>query len=360
MTIKNRIKYFCNINSIEQNAISPLISASDMMTEICVFPDIHYCSEKSLPVGVAFLSTDKFFPLVTGKDVGCGVAFLRFSKSKWNKQFDKNIHYRAFDKASQTFTADGLGGGNHFLSIETGDDNNTYIICHTGTRNLGIYMYQQLLKLIADFNFENNTVGDSLPIEYYTDELNTKYNTVLDYGINRRKDFLIKSFEFLVHNNYINSNVDYEIQDSIHNVFRINGNTAIHRKGATELIENDFTGNLSNEIVIPISMTRGSLIVKPKPGISLADNLWSCAHGASRQLSRTDSLKHWHSLKNKEKKEYEKRFVELLDRNGKFSNGYLQEFDFAYKNSDSILSDQPFLKSITNTTPIVTIKFAEI
>ena len=107
-------------------------------------------------------------------------------------------------------------------------------------------------------------------------------------------------------------------------------------------------------------MTRGSLIVKPKPGISLADNLWSCAHGASRQLSRTDSLKHWHSLKNKEKKEYEKRFVELLDRNGKFSNGYLQEFDFAYKNSDSILSDQPFLKSITNTTPIVTIKFAEI
>ena len=85
-----------------------------------------------------------------------------------------------------------------------------------------------------------------------------------------------------------------------------------------------------------------------------------CAHGAGRKLSRTDTLKYWYSLKNKEKRAYEEKFVELLDRSGKFANGYLQEFDFAYKDSNSIMKDQPFLKEITTTTPIVTVKFTEI
>jgi hypothetical protein len=72
------IQYFCNKEEIEKNASDLILESEKEMDKICVFPDIHYCSEKSIPVGVAFQSTDKFFPLVTGKDVGCGVMFLRF------------------------------------------------------------------------------------------------------------------------------------------------------------------------------------------------------------------------------------------------------------------------------------------
>jgi tRNA-splicing ligase RtcB/release factor H-coupled RctB family protein len=345
------INYYCNKYEIEKNAMDCVLDIENDMDEICVFSDIHYCSENSIPVGVAFSSVNKFFPLVTGKDVGCGVMFLRFSSNAWKKEFDKTLHYNALNKSSQDFTDDGLGGGNHFLSIEKGDDNYTYIICHTGTRNLGIYMYQHFLSLINNYNFKENMTGDSLPLEYWTDELQDKYSKIIDFGINRRKQFVTKTYDFLIQNNYINK-TDYETIDSIHNIFTVDNNYAIHRKGATVL-------NRNTQIAIPLSMTRGTLIVQPK-GYDLSGNLWSCSHGAGRKLSRTDSLKFWHSMKNKDKKLYKEKFSEMLDRNGNFLNGYLQEFDFAYKNSDNILEEQPFLKKISQTTPIVTIKYTEI
>ena len=350
------IQYFCNKEEIEQNAMDVILESERDMDKICVFPDIHYSSENSIPVGVAFQSTNKFFPLVTGKDVGCGVMFLRFPSKTWRKPFNKSEHYNAFNKVSQTFTDDGLGGGNHFLSIEEGDDGFTYIICHTGTRNLGIHMYQHFLSLIDKFNYKEGVHGKSLPLDQWTDELSEKYKKVVDFGVSRRNQFVTKTFEFLIRNSYI-TNVNYEIVDSIHNIFIINEEIAIHRKGATILTNTKITGD---QVAIPLSMTRGTLIVEPKFFSDLSNNLWSCAHGAGRRLSRTDSLKHWHSLKNKEKKIYEQNFSEMLDRSGKFPNGYLQEFDFAYKNSDTILKDQPFLKRIAQTRPIVTVKFTEI
>lgn len=345
------IKYFCDKDNIEKNALDVIQAVESEMNEICVFPDVHYCAEKSIPVGVAFSSVDKFFPLVIGKDIACGVMFLRFPSNAWKKPFNKSVHYNAFNKASQTFTDEGLGGGNHFLSIEDGDDGNTYIICHTGTRNLGIYMYQQFLLLINEFNYKEGVTGTSLPIDNYTDELAEKFQKVVSTGELRRRQFVEKTLEFLVHNGYIN-NVDNEAWDSVHNIFEINGNTAIHRKGATKISQ--------SAIAIPLSMTRGTLIAYPIDKISGANNLWSCAHGAGRELSRTDTLKHWHSMKKKERKLYEEKFVEMLGRDGKFPNGYLQEFDFAYKNTDSILADQPFLKKVAQTTPIATVKFTEI
>ena len=53
------IKYYCDKDKIEENAIQPILDRIQEMDEICVFPDIHYCSEKSLPVGIAFSSIDK-------------------------------------------------------------------------------------------------------------------------------------------------------------------------------------------------------------------------------------------------------------------------------------------------------------
>ena len=348
------IKYFTDKETIEPNAAEKILELEKDLGDgnIFVFPDVHYCSERSIPVGIAFSSVDKFYPLVTGKDVACGVMFLRFPTTGWKKPFKKLEHYNALNKASQSFTDEGLGGGNHFLSIENGDDGNTYIICHTGTRNLGIYMYQHFLSLIDEFNYKEGTTGVSLPIDCWTEELSVKYKDVVATGTQRRIQFVTKTLDFLVRNGYVGA-VQYEVIDSVHNIFEINGNNAIHRKGATEIG--------TSPVAIPLSMTRGTLIAEPKKGIcGLGNNLLSCAHGAGRKLSRTDTLKYWHSLKKKEKKSYEEKFVEMLGRDGKFPNGYLQEFDFAYKNTDSILADQPFIKKVAKTTPIITIKYTEI
>ena len=137
---------------IEQKALDALslFDSQDRIEKISVFPDIHFCSERSIPVGVAFKTTEVFYPLITGKDMGCGVAYLQLNKEDCLR-FDKSKHYRAFEKESQSMTDEGLGGGNHFLSLEE-DNKFLYIIVHTGSRNLGIQMYQENYSLIQEHN----------------------------------------------------------------------------------------------------------------------------------------------------------------------------------------------------------------
>lgn len=375
--MENKIKYFCDRTTIEENAKTQLalFDTADIKS-VAVFPDIHYCSEKNLPVGVSFVTTDVFFPLVTGKDIGCGVMFLRISKNDYLKPFNKAEHYRAFDKASYTMTDDGLGGGNHFLSIEDGDDGNLYIICHTGSRNLGIAMYQKFLRLIDDHNAETGSTGTWLPKKVFTFDLWDEYHGVLGFAERRRKQFVLSTLAFLQRNGYVRSGtsdpskldlkslpndglfngVNYTIKDSMHNHIRF-AEQITHRKGSTE-----FLGR-GHQVVIPLSMTRGSLIVMPNENMThvLDEANWSCSHGAGRRLSRIDAMRHWKSgMKSSERKEYEKNFPELLDRSGEFPKGYIQEFDFAYKNSDDILASQPYLVKVAKTTPIATVKFTEI
>jgi len=346
------IKYFTDKNKIEENAKNALSTfANDNIIDVSVFPDIHYCSEKNLPVGVAFKTTDAIYPLITGKDMGCGVIYLKIDKKDYLKPFNKAEHYKAFDKESYNMTDEGLGGGNHFLALEE-DDKNLYIICHTGSRNLGIYFYQQMLKKLQDLY--NNEIN-YLQLSDINDKFIEDYNNILKYATKRRTDFVTKTFDFLVKNKYVKNNADYEIKDSIHNHITFEKNNIIHRKGSTELIDD-------NEVVIPLSMTRGSLIVKANKWDSMTNHaLKSCSHGAGRKLSRTDCLRFWRSgLKESERKKYKLNFPELLDKSNNFSNGYIQEFDFAYKNSEDVLQMQPYLIKVAETKPIVTVKFTEI
>lgn len=341
-------KYYIDKELIEENAKSALTDwgTYDPIKAIRIFPDIHFCAEKSLPVGVAFESEGEFFPLVTGKDMGCGVAYLRIPISDY-REFNKDKHFRALDRDHYKMTDEGLGGGNHFLSLEK-SDKYLYIIVHTGSRNLGIYMYQKNLGLIRDFG---DSQRGSLPIQIANDEYINEYNRIINYAASRRKEFLLKTFDFLLRNKYVNR-VDYEISDSVHNHLEFLGNRVIHRKGSTAL---------SGEVAIPLSMTRGSLIVKANEWHpEYSNSLMSCSHGAGRKLSRTDTLKYWHSLKKSDKEDYKKSFPELLERNGEFPSGIIQEMDFAYKATDSILESQPHLIKVDSTKPILTIKFTEI
>jgi tRNA-splicing ligase RtcB/release factor H-coupled RctB family protein len=355
--------YFVS-TEIEGNALAQ-VGATEAMPEIeaiAVYPDIHYCDEKAIPVGLAFATREHIFPLVTGKDMGCGVAYLRVPKRDVLRPFDKGEHYAALNHYQNSFTDERLGGGNHFLSIEE-DDAAWYVVCHTGTRNRGIYMYQANWGIL-----DRAGGGPSIEVGRLLEERPDwfeRYNEVLDYGRDRRAEFCYRTLQFLVNCGYVRGEKDksylskgwapprgsYEYGDSIHNHIKKEGDLYIHRKGSTELG--------SGTVVMPLSMTRGSLLVRKVYEDPRALN--SCAHGAGRKLSRTDTLKYWHSsLKERERKQYREQFGEMLSRNGEFSNGYLQEFDFAYKDSGSILADQPYLAKVTETRPIVTFKFTEI
>lgn len=376
-----KIKYFCDSENIEKNANEQIINYAQnkFINSVCAFTDIHFCDEKAVPVGVAFSTEDYFYPLITGKDIGCGVMYLKISKSDWLKPFNKDEHYRAFNLAHTKMTDDGLGGGNHFLSLEE-DENNIYVICHTGTRDRGIGLFQHCYGLVQDFSLEFGSKVDFVHKSFVDEKFLKYYNDTLEFGHNRRKNFCLKTLVFLQNSNYVKgdktkiskdylnddfSNFDehgklngtnYEISDSIHNHIRFGtDNKILHRKGSTELIENRI-------VVIPLSMTRGSLLVKLNPSSALAaEALFPCAHGAGRKLSRFETMKYWkNSLKEKERKMFKEKFSEMLDRSGNFSSGYIQEFDFAYKDHSEIFKYQSYLKKITETKPIVTLKYTEI
>ncbi|SFW19290.1 RtcB family protein [Chitinophaga sancti] len=373
------IAFYCDVQSIEDNAMQQLqqYAQKPYLQGICAFTDIHYCSEKALPVGVAFRTSDYFFPLITGKDIGCGVMYLRISKEDWLKPFNKEEHYRAFSVAHTQMTDDGLGGGNHFLSIEE-DDEAVYIICHTGTRDRGIALYQHCIELTRNYSKACGEEVDYVHRDFIDTNFEKYYHDTLQFGYERRKNFCIKTLIFLQNANYIRSNkaaIDrnylrtnynglpqqgalhgtlYVLEDSVHNHLRFNGNEIMHRKGSSEL-------GKDKTVVIPLSMSRGSLLVKAADLQGANNALLSCAHGAGRKLSRFDAMKHWKTvLKEKQRKAYKEQFSELLDRSGNFPHGYIQEFDFAYKESDDILAYQPYLKKVTQTRPVVTVKYTEI
>jgi len=338
------ITYFVNKDNIEDNASIQLenLSNDKNISDVVVFPDIHYASNKSIPVGVAFKS-DKIYPLVSGKDTGCGVGYMTISKKDIIKQFDKDKYYKALYKNHLSISDEGLGGGNHFLSLEE-DNKNLYIIVHTGTRNLGIHWYQKNLKILSEFGNEDYFTKEFLDKNYPT--WFKEYDNLLKYSVKRRKEFLDGTLSFLVRNKNV-KNGKYDINDSIHNYVNKENGYYVHRKGAT---------GLNGPVIVPVSMLRGCLIVDSSYD---GGNLNSCAHGAGRIMSRSKTLKHWLSMKKSQRKKYEKRFSELLV-NGKFNINQIQEFDFAYKNIDNFFEEQPFIYKISETIPICTIKFSEV
>lgn len=274
-------------------------------------------------------------------------------------------------------TDDGLGGGNHFLSIEE-DEEAVYIICHTGTRDRGIALYQHCLQLTRDYSREIGQDVAYVHRDFLEEDFIRYYEATLAYGYQRRKNFCIKTMLFLQNANYIRSNkasfdknflrgnfkaaghqdslngTAYKLEDSIHNHIRWNNRSILHRKGSTEL-------EPGKTVVIPLSMSRGSMLVKAISVKAAGEALYSCAHGAGRRLSRFNAMKHWKTvLKEKQRKAYKAQFSELLDRSGNFPAGYIQEFDFAYKEADDLFVHMPYLTKVTQTTPIVTVKYSEI
>ena len=132
-----------------------------------------------------------------------------------------------------------------------------------------------------------------------------------------------------------------------------------HIRGYSEIGVNPGMVLTSLTIGVPVSETKKSTRANPWHSAAEAA-LWSCAHGAGRQLSRTDTLKFWHSLKKAEKDAYRQRFPELLNRQGDFDSSILQEFDFAYKDSAALLATQPYLICCDETRPIATVKFTGV
>lgn len=175
-----------------------------------------------------------------------------------------------------------IGGGNHFVEIQTDSENNIYIMSHTGSVSLGTSVWNEI-----EFKMEKFFKGQIKPPIYTLkadSELGYEYISMLNSGINFASVnrillvlMVLKSFS-----EYLNKKVNGKfIWDLPHNWIEKKDNNYIHRKGSCPAYLND-------PVLIPGSMGSSSFVLN---GLGNEEALFSGPHGAGRKIKRKNSKK---------------------------------------------------------------------
>lgn len=307
--------------------------------KIRIMPDVH--AGKGCVIGFTADLGEKVVPNLVGVDIGCGMLTVCLGKididfekldqvirekvpsgrevqepaGKWAKLSQLRCYdaLKEIDRLNRSMGT--LGGGNHFIEIDTDEDNNKYLIIHTGSRNLGKQVadyYQNLAVEIMQGKDELEKMQEELIREYKANgrqreidkalkELKRTY-TPKAIGIPKELCFLTEGYredylhdmklcqEFASDNRYsiaaailkgMNWNKHIDIPEdgstfeTVHNY--IEPDTNIIRKGAIAAYE-------GQRVLIPMNMRDGCII-----GIGKGNPDWNCSapHGAGRLFSRS-------------------------------------------------------------------------
>jgi tRNA-splicing ligase RtcB len=254
-----------------------------------------------------------------------------------------------------------LGGGNHFIELQKGNDGLVWLMIHSGSRNLGYriaeHYHQQALSLnqqwrvsLPDKQLAFLPTGTQEGRAYIRD-----MNFALDYAReNRRRimmafrrevECVMKGIEFInevnIHHNYAALETHYGRQ------------VWIHRKGATAARRGEIG-------IIPGSMGTSSYIVE---GLGNPKSFMSCSHGAGRRMGRAEACRQL-SKEACDKAMEGIVFDGFRTAKGKFgrdpSRGAvydLEEAPAAYKDIEDVIdSELDLIKPIVKLRPLGVVK----
>lgn len=302
--------------------------------KIRIMPDVH--AGAGCVVGFTGNLGNKVIPNIVGVDIGCGMlcanignidldlekldeVIRKYIPSGMNVHDEEIAHfdftqlycYKELKNKDNWLgkSLGSLGGGNHFIEIDIDNDDNKYLVIHTGSRNLGkqvaeIYqdraieycsykkeMQEEKNKVIKEYKEQ----GREKEIQQELIRINEKYEgkTKLPKDLcylegKDREDYLhdmklCQEFA-LLNREYIANEILYEIGvgtlkdviyfQCIHNYINFEDN--IVRKGA-------ISARKGEKVIIPMNMRDGCII-----GIGKGNEDWnySAPHGAGRTMSR--------------------------------------------------------------------------
>lgn len=320
-----------NIEEQAINQINELLKQETFKnSKVRIMPDVH--AGKGCVIGFTGNLGEKVIPNIVGVDIGCGMLCVELGNIDLDlERLDKiireyvpsgrNIHefvkmpffignlkcYKELKELDWLNNSLGtLGGGNHFIEIDVDENDNKYLVIHTGSRNLGkqvaeIYqekaikycsyekeMKEEKQKIIKEYkvsgkekDIQNKLIEISkkyagktkLPKDlcYLEGELREDYlhdmKICQEFAVKNRKEiaFIIMS----------KMNLDYiDCFETIHNYISFEDN--IVRKGA-------ISAKKGEKVLIPMNMRDGCII-----GIGKGNDDWNCSapHGAGRIMSR--------------------------------------------------------------------------
>lgn len=196
--MKNKnLKIFTN--DIEQEAINQIneLLEQDAFkdSKIRIMPDVH--AGKGCVIGFTGNLGDKVIPNIVGVDIGCGMLCVELGNIDLDlERLDKiirehvpsgmNVHENKrykFLELKQLYCYEllrnkdnwleksmgTLGGGNHFIEIDIDEDNNKYLVIHTGSRNLGkqvAEIYQEKAIKYCSYDEEMKSEKQNIIKEY--------------------------------------------------------------------------------------------------------------------------------------------------------------------------------------------------
>lgn len=317
---------------------------------IAIMPDCH--SGKGCTIGTTIHLKDKVCPSLVGVDIGCGMLCVPIPKNiklhldKIDQFINENIpsgfevnneviykphevdieSLHCFDKLKNVEylkrSVGSLGGGNHFIEINKGKNEEFYLVIHSGSRNLGkqiaeyyqdladehcnhyqiIYekkkkelienlkeekrhseIQEQLNSFNKEYKKQTKIVKD---LCYLEDKMARQYlddvRIATQFAYVNRKYIAKRILEFIYLDNEYDccakdiENILNQSFETIHNYIDKNN---ILRKGA-------ISAQKGEQVLIPINMRDGSIVGVGKGN---AEYNYSGPHGAGRLMSRSQA-----------------------------------------------------------------------
>jgi tRNA-splicing ligase RtcB len=365
------------LNDIEDGALTQAKNLANhpfAVKWIALMPDCH--QGYGMPIGGVLATKEVVIPNAVGVDIGCGMVAARTSLQTIDTDAIKiimgeirkvipvgfshqkeNQIWTGFDNApdvpiiqkeltsakSQLGT---LGGGNHFIEIQHGNDGFIWVMLHSGSRNFGLKTATEYHKKAQALCEKWASVIPDKDLAFLP--LDTKEGQEYLAGMNFCLEFAFESRALMMGRimNIISSvtfGAEIERVNIHHNYAAMEHhygqNVLIHRKGATK-------ASVGLRGIIPGSMGTKSYITE---GLGNSDSFESCSHGAGRRMGRKEAER---TLNLEEE---QAKMMGII--HGLRTSKELDESPGAYKDIYTVMENQEDLvKSIVELTPLASIK----
>jgi len=232
-----------------------------------------------------------------------------------------------------------LGGGNHFIELCLDENDDVWIMLHSGSRGIGNIIGRYFINLAKKDVQRNNVHVPDKDLAYFAegadhfDDYVHAVEWAQDYATTNRREMMrlvVKALEphlprFTVSKEAINCHHNYVSQEN-----HFGEKVFLTRKGAIAAYEDQLG-------IIPGSMGAKSFIVR---GLGNATSFCSCSHGAGRVMSRTAA-----------KKQFD-QFDVAAQTQGvecRKDKGVVDEIPAAYKDIDQVMANQSDLVEVVHT-----------
>ncbi len=370
------------VDTLEEGALAQAKNIANLpyaYHHVAIMPDAH--QGFGMPIGGVLATTGAVIPNAVGVDIGCGmnavqtsldgiahdtlekiVGELReliptgFTHHKTPQQWD------GFEKAPTTpvvqqeidsarYQLGTLGGGNHFIELQHGEDGKVWTMLHSGSRNFGYTIAKEYYRQAKE-HYKGSGQKPELPdIQLAPLMLDSPVADEYFESMQFAQDFAAASRAHMLHT--IESvmrryfpRIDFGDEVNIHHNFaalehHFGKDVVVHRKGAT-------SARKGERGIIPGSQGTKSYIVE---GLGNPESFCSCSHGAGRVMGRKAAQRELDLKKERGRMDRQGIVHNLRSRKD------LDEAAGAYKNiSDVMRHQEDLVKIVVELSPLAVMK----